>query len=598
MSTPTFVPPRHGGDVAARVLASHGVKYVFTLSGGHIAPILVGAESLGMRVVDVRDEATTVFAADAMARLSGTTVAVACVTAGPGLTNVITPLKNAQLAESPVVVISGAAATLLKGQGALQDIDHLAVVKSLTKFSATITRAADIVPVFKKAFYEAKSGVPGPVFIECPLDVLYSEDLIKGLIGGNASQAGSRIAQIYLHFYVSRLFAGDPWGPKDLAPIPIPSTKPTESQIRSAAKIFAAAKNPVLLIGSQALTKGASIADSVRRAAERLGVATFLAGMARGLLGRNGGGGIQLRHVRKKALQGADVVLMLGIAPDFRLEYGRSLSRKSKVIAVNLSAKTLSWNAGMFGFWNPELAIQADAGEFLIGLVDHLAEGGYRPDGAYLAKLREEDQAKETANMKKAQDRPAEGVNPLAALVALNNALPDDSIIVADGGDFVGTAAYVLQPRGPLSWLDPGAFGTLGVGGGFALAAKLWRPDAQVWIVWGDGSSGYSLAEYDTFRRHNLPVASIIGNDGKWMQILREQQPMLGSAVACELDQGTRYDVVAQGWGAKGFLCSTIGETEDAIREAQAELARPGSGGACLNVLIAKSDFREGSISV
>lgn len=453
-----------------------------------------------------------------MARLSGTTIAVAAVTAGPGLTNVITSLKNAQMAESPVVVISGATATILKGQGALQDIDHLAVVKSLVKFSATITRVADIVPIMKKAFYEARSGVPGPVYLEFPLDVLYSEPMIKQMIGGTASQAGSRLAQLYLHLYTSRLFANDPWGKKDLTPIPIPSTRPSLSQIRSAATIFAGAKAPVLLIGSQALTKGGMIADKLRNAVERLGISTFLAGMARGLLGA--GSPIQLRHVRQKALKDADVVIMLGITPDFRLQYGRSLSRKSKIITVNLNPKSLTANSGYFGFWNPTLIVQADGGEFLVDFVDFLEkETKYKPDGVYLATLKAQDDAKEAANMKKADEVPAKGVNPLAALKALNEMLPQDSIIVADGGDFVGTAAYVLQPRGPLSWLDPGAFGTLGVGAGFALAAKLWRPNAQVWIVWGDGSSAYSLMELDTFRRFNLPVASIIGNDGAWQQV-------------------------------------------------------------------------------
>lgn len=445
-----------------------------------------------------------VFAADAMARMAGSTVAVACVTAGPGLTNVVTPLKNAQMAESPIVLISGAAPVLLKGQGALQDIDHLSVVKSLCKFTATISRVCDIVPVMKKAFYEARAGVPGPVYLEFPLDVLYSEEMIRGLMGGSTSQGGSRLAQIYMHFYLSRLFAGDPWSYKDLTPLPIPSTRPTPKQVQAAAKMFLAAKSPVLLIGSQALTKGAQIADDLREAVERLGITTFLAGMARGLLGKNSS--IQLRHVRKAALKGADVVIMLGITPDFRLEYGRSLSRNSKVITVNLNPNSLTANSGYFGFWNPAMTIKADAGEFLIDFVSHLiADHKYEPDGVYLKAMKAQDMAKDAANLKKAEEMPSSGVNPLAALKKLNDLLPEDSIIVADGGDFVGTAAYILQPRGPLSWLDPGAFGTLGVGGGFALAAKLWRPSAQVWIVWGDGSSGCVfgclLAPFDPFTR-------------------------------------------------------------------------------------------------
>ncbi len=203
--------------------------------------------------------------------------------------------------------------------------------------------------------------------------------------------------------------------------------------------MFIGAKRPVLLVGSQALTKGAAIADDLRRSVEKLGVTTFLAGMARGLLGKDGGGGIQLRHVRKAALKGADVVIMLGIAPDFRLEYGRSLSRNSKVITINLNPKSLTANSGYFGFWNPALTIEADAGEFLVDFVKHLeTEHSYKPDGAYLAQLKPADEAKDKANMKKAEEAPANGVNPLSALKKLNELLPEDSIIVADGGDFVG----------------------------------------------------------------------------------------------------------------------------------------------------------------
>src|SRR5262249_9039777 len=146
-----------------------------------------------------------------------------------------------------------------------------------------------------------------------------------------------------------------------------------------------------------------------------------------------------------------------------------------------------------------------------------------------------------------------DGANPLALLRRLEDALPDDSILVGDGGDFVATASYVLRPRGPLSWLDPGVFGTLGAGAGFAPAAKLCRPRGQVWILYGDGSVGYTLPEWDTFARHRLPIVGLIGNDGGWQQIAREQVEVLGSPVGTVLERSD-YHRAAEGLGAEGIL--------------------------------------------
>lgn len=175
--------------------------------------------------------------------------------------------------------------------------------------------------------------------------------------------------------------------------------------------------------------------------------------------------------------------------------------------------------------------------------------------------------------------------------------MSNDSIIVADGGDFVGTAAYILRPRGPLTWLDPGAFGTLGVGGGFALGAKLCRPESEVWIIYGDGSLGYSVAEFDTFTRHKTPVIALVGNDACWSQIAREQVPMFGSSIGCDLEF-TDYHKVAEGYGGKGFLLrdSSTGEIDKTLSQAQ-EVARDGTA-VLINALIGKTDFRQGSISV
>uniref|UniRef100_A0A8C7XSN8 2-hydroxyacyl-CoA lyase 2 n=1 Tax=Oryzias sinensis TaxID=183150 RepID=A0A8C7XSN8_9TELE len=457
--------PRHGGESVAEVLRAHGVKFLFTLVGGHISPILVACEKVGIRIVDTRHEASAVFAADAVARLSGT-VGVAAVTAGPGLTNTVTAVKNAQMAESPVLLLGGGAATLLQGRGALQDIDQMSLFKPLCKFCASIRTVREIVPTLRKALAIAQSGTPGPVFVEFPIDTLYPYHLVskefapktppKGLMGS--------IISWYLRNHLKNLFAGA-WEARDVCPLSVHIPQATEDQVQKCIELVSRAKKPVILLGSQ--------------------------------------------------------VTLPPSPSDHFVFYFRA----------------------------------------------------------------------------KADEKTERHLNPIKVLHCVDELMAEDSIIVADGGDFVGTAAYIMRPRGPLRWLDPGAFGTLGVGGGFALGAKLCRPESEVWIIYGDGSLGYSVAEFDTFTRHKTPVLALVGNDACWSQISREQVPILGSNVACGL-AFTDYHVVADGYGGKGYLVGR--EEESRLREIikQAQKETKEGKATLLNVLIGKTNFREGSISV
>ncbi|XP_064601840.1 2-hydroxyacyl-CoA lyase 2-like [Liolophura sinensis] len=582
---------KHGGEIVADVLKAHGVKNIFTLVGGHISPILVACEKLGIRVVDTRHEATAVFAADAVARLSGT-VGIAAVTAGPGLTNTVTAVKNAQMAESPVLVMGGAAATLLKGRGALQDIDQMSLFKPLCKFCATVNSVREIGPTVRKALQAAQSGTPGPVFVEFPIDVLYPYSIVKKEIGmkdGGPTSLGQKVINWYLQNHLNNLFAGA-FEARDTQPLPVELPLASRSQVQKCVELISKAKRPVILLGSQA-TLPPTPADDLKAALESLGIPCFLGGMSRGLLGRKSP--IQARQQRRDALKEADVVVMAGAVADFRLGYGRVLSRKSKIIAVNRNKEQLYKNSDMF--WKPHVAVLADVGSFVVSLSKGLK--GYRCDPDWLAKLQQRDEDKERANRDKANEKTAIHLNPLKVLHVVEEMLDDDSIIVADGGDFVGSAAYILRPRGPLRWLDPGAFGTLGVGGGFALGAKLCRPESEVWVIYGDGSLGYSVAEFDTFTRHKTPVIAVVGNDAGWTQIAREQVPMFGSEVACNL-AFCDYHTVAEGYGGKGLILDCYNEDKmvDVIQEAK-DKCRQGDS-VLLNVLIGKTNFREGSISV
>jgi thiamine pyrophosphate-dependent acetolactate synthase large subunit-like protein len=573
-----------GGDLVAAALQAQGVRTVFTLCGGHISPILAAARARGIRIVDVRDEATAVFAADATARLTGLP-GVAAVTAGPGITNTITALKNAQLAQSPVLLIGGAAPTALQGRGALQDIDQRSLVAPHVKRFTKVVRRRDLGPAVDAAFAAARAGVPGPVFVECPVDLLYDEATIRQWYAdaaGKGTSVPDRLLRWYLNRHVQKMFAGS--APAAAAPPPLATPRATDGSRRAAAAALAKAERPLMVIGSQALVR-AGDAAAVAEAVGRLGIPVYLSGMARGLLGRDHP--LQMRHQRRQALREADCVLLAGVPCDFRLDYGRHVRRSATLIAANRSAREARMNR------KPDVAAIGDAGALLIDLArDGAGDPARRAD--WVAQLRARDAARETGIETQAAER-GEFVNPIALLRALDREAGDDAVFVADGGDFVATAAYVLRPRSPLSWLDPGAFGTLGVGAGFALGAALARPGSEVWIVFGDGACGWSLAEFDTFVRHGIPVIAVVGNDGGWTQIAREQVKMLGDDVATVLAR-TAYHEVAAGFGATGLLLRDAAEVPATLARARA-LARGGTP-VLLNVWLDKTAFREGSISM
>jgi thiamine pyrophosphate-dependent acetolactate synthase large subunit-like protein len=579
------LPTLHGGDRVADVLRAHGVRCLFTLCGGHISPILSATKARGIRVVDVRDEATAVFAADATARLSGIP-GVAAVTAGPGITNTITALKNAQLAQSPVILLGGAAPTALQGRGALQDINQRPLVEPHVKLFRKIVRVRDLGPAVEEAFEVAQSDVPGPVFVECPVDLLYDEASIRQWYAdaaGKGKSMADRALRFYLNRHARKMFEGS----KDaivqrVLPVAVP--RASAAARSSALSVLEKAERPLLVIGSQAVVL-AGQADALAKAVAVLGIPVYLSGMARGLLGRDHP--LLLRHQRRQALREADCVLLAGVPCDFRLDYGKHVRRSAVLIAANRSTRDARLNR------KPDIAAIGDAGMFLQELAQAMPAAGTRWDG-WLAQLRGRDDEREGEIDKQAAES-GEFVNPIAFLRALEQAAGDNALLVADGGDFVATASYVLHSRGPLSWLDPGAFGTLGVGAGFALGAALARPDREVWIIYGDGACGYGLTEFDTFVRHGIPVIAVVGNDAGWTQIAREQVKMLHDDVATVLAR-TDYHRVAAGFGAEGILVKTMSEVPGALAKAR-ELANQGKA-VLVNVWLDKTAFREGSLSM
>jgi len=577
----------NAGDIIGQVLREQGVKFLFTLCGGHISPILTGANKAGIRIIDVRDEVNAVFAADAVGRLTDIP-GVAAVTAGPGVANSITALKNAQLAQSPMILLGGAAPTVMKNRGALQDIDQLALVKSITKLAVSIRRNCDIIPVLENAFDVCRSGVPGPVFVECPIDLVYSESNVRQWYGVDSDSQHdwglkSKLLDFYLRRHVDQMFACDF---EDMEPGKTRVTSPDldAGQVSKAVELVAMCRKPVMIIGSQAMLHAGDI-EKLAGAVESLGIPVFLAGMARGLLGRQHP--LQMRHQRKKALKNADLVILAGMPCDFRLNYGRSFGAETKIISVNRSKTDLRLNC------RPDLAALSDPFLFLCALAEVLTPEASDWD-AWIRELQENDEAREKFIASTAEQA-TEFINPLFLLKKINAMVDEKSIIVGDGGDFVASAAYILQPPGPLTWLDPGVFGTLGVGAGFALASKLVQPESEVWLIYGDGAAGFSLQEFDTFVRHKVPVIAVVGNDACWTQIARDQVAVFGDDVATVLRRSD-YHRVAEGFGGQGFLLDRKDDIDRVFKEAK-QAAADGHP-VLVNALLGKTDFRKGSISM
>jgi thiamine pyrophosphate-dependent acetolactate synthase large subunit-like protein len=328
----------NGGKVIARVLKENDIPFLFTLCGGHISPILVGAKEVGIKVIDVRHEATAIFAADAYGRLTGIP-GVAAVTAGPGVTNSVTAVKNAQMAQSPLIILGGAAATVLQGRGALQDIEQIELYKTITKWSTKIEQNCDIVPVLKEAFDVAMSGVPGPVFLECPIDLLYNEKFVREFYHKSYDKSSSFKAKMinwYLKRHVDKLFACsienvDIEKNNEIIPFSI-----NQKDLQKVASYLNNAKRPVLVLGGQA-TKRVELVNELSDVLKNSNLPTFLASMSRGLLGKDHRN--YYRHGRTKALRKADVIIIAGMPADFRLNYGRSINKNGIYISINRSKK-------------------------------------------------------------------------------------------------------------------------------------------------------------------------------------------------------------------------------------------------------------------
>jgi acetolactate synthase-1/2/3 large subunit len=525
-------------------LKAAGVECVFTLSGGHVMGIYDGCIDEGIRVIDVRHEQAATHAADAWARLNPGKVGVAILTAGPGVTDGVTGVANAWRANSPILVIGGQGPFANLRRGSLQEMDHVGLMRPITKWADACYQTERLGEYVELAIRTALSGVPGPAFLEVPMDVLH--------------------------------------GPVDFDNVKVPtfrdvrvaSTASTDA-VEAAAEIIAGAGKAMIMAGTA--LKWSEGAAELEAFVEATSMPCFTNGMGRGQLAMSHPQ--FFNRSRKDALAGSDVVILAGTPLDFRMRFGASIPADTKIVQLDLDETLIGQNRAT------DAGLVGNLGRNLAALAHALHERGGVDFSDWSTELRaiEDDAEAALATQLSSDEVPIDPLR-LCAEIAEVVAADDTMIVIGDGGDIVAQASKVLRVPDNGTWMDPGPLGTLGVGMPFAIAAQLAHPDRRVLIVYGDGSFGLNGFEYDTAVRFGLPIVGIIGNDAAWGQMMRPQAMLYGEdrLVATELS-ATRYDLVVEALGGHGECVTEPDEIRPAIERALAS-GKP----AVVNVMIRK----------
>jgi acetolactate synthase-1/2/3 large subunit len=507
----------HGGRLVARRLAAHGVTKLFTLSGGHLFSVYDGCREEGIDIVDTRHEACAAFAAEGWAKVTRTP-GVCALTAGPGVTNGMSALGSALQNHSPMLVLGGRAPAMRWGQGSLQEIDHVPFVRPLTRFAATAGATAEIPGLIDEAWAAAVRPHSGPAFVDLPLDHVFME-------------------------------ASD----EDADEEPARRPAPPVPDLARALTLLAEAERPVIMAGTNLYWGHGE--DALRELIEARRIPVFLNGLARGCIPADHE--LFFSRARSTALKGADVALVVGVPMDFRLGFGKSFGEDTEIVAIDVAEPERDHPR--------EVAdeLYGDVAAILAGLV----EGHGLDTGEWVESIRAVEREKREAERELREDGRAP-LHPMRLYAELGEVLDRNAIVIGDGGDFVSYAGRVIDSYEPGCWLDPGPFGCLGSGPGYALAAKLAHPDRQVVLLLGDGAFGFSGMEFDTLARHGVNVVGVMGNNGIWALEKHPMEFIYGYSVAADLRPETRYDQVVEALGGHGELVREPGEFRGAMERA------------------------------
>jgi acetolactate synthase-1/2/3 large subunit len=521
MTTEAQTSLLHGGRLIARRLKAHGVTKLFTLSGGHLFSIYDGCRAEGIDIVDVRHESAAAFAAEGWAKVTRQP-GVCALTAGPGVTNGLSALGSALQNHSPVLALGGRAPAMRWGQGSLQEIDHVPFVRPLVKLAATAGSTAEIPALIDEAWATALAPHSGPAFLDFPLDYVFME-------------------------------AEEP------EPASEGARRPAEADARAldrAVALLRDAERPVIMAGTDLYWGHGEAA--LLELASALRIPVFLNGLARGCVPADHE--LFFSRARSAGLKGADVALVIGAPMDFRLGFGGSFGDETDVVVVDVAEPQRDHPrapaAELYGDLTTTLRALRDGARARSGATD-----------AWVAALRGVEDDKRAAEREHADDDRAP-LHPMRLYRELSEVLDRNAIVIGDGGDFVSYAGRVIDSYESGCWLDPGPFGCLGSGPGYALAAKLAHPDRQVVLLLGDGAFGFSGMEFDTLARHGVDVVGVMGNNGIWGLEKHPMEFLYGYSVAAELRPETRYDEVVAALGGHGELVRTPAEVKPALERA------------------------------
>jgi len=518
----------HGGRLAARALKAAGVDCLFTLSGGHVMGIYDGCLDEGIEVIDVRHEQAAVHAADAWARLHPGRVGVAVLTAGPGVTDGVTGVANAWRANSPILVIGGQGPFANLRRGSLQEMDHVSLMRPITKWADACQQTERIGEYIELGVRNALSGVPGPSFLEIPMDVLHA--------------------------------------PADLDAIAVPAFRDyrvagaaPDALIDRAAELIGEAEHPLVMAGTS--LKWSEGAPALLEFLDATAMPCYVNGMGRGLVPWDNPQ--FCNRTRKQALADADLVVLAGTLLDFRMRYGASIPPDAKIVQLDLDETLIGQNRAA------DVGLAGNLGVNFAALTRRMTEMGIdRRWEAHRDELRAEESRLE-AELQTNLNSDETPIDPQRLCRDIASVIDDDMIVIGDGGDIVAQASKVVKVPRNGTWMDPGPLGTLGVGMPFALAAQKAFPEKRVLIIYGDGSFGLNGFEFDTAVRFGLPIVGVMGNDAAWGQMMRPQAMIYGEdrLVATELLY-TRYDRVVEALGGHGEHVTDPGEIAPALERA------------------------------
>ena len=548
-----------GGHLVAKALKNEGVDTIFTLCGGHIIDIYDGCLDEGIRIVDVRHEQTAAHAADGYARQTG---GLGCVvtTAGPGCTNAVTGVATAFRSESPVLHIGGQSALSQWKMGGLQDLPHVDLMKPITKFASTVTSTERIADMVAMAARECFAGAYGPAYLEIPRDVLDREIDVGRAVIPAAGRYRASVRSI-----------GDP------------------ADIEKLADILIDAERPAVLFGQQVwAARGHEEAVALLRG---LDIPGYFNGASRGLLPP--GDPHHFDRTRSQAFGKADVLLIVGTPFDFRMGYGRRISKELTLVQIDMDYRTVGKNReidlGMVGHPGAVLAavLQAASGR--------LKAGKQQLRRQWMKQLSEAEQAATEKLMPLFLSNQTP-IHPYRVAYELNEFLTEDTIYIGDGGDVVTISAQAVRPRAPGQWMDPGALGSLGVGTGFALAAKLAHPRKEVLCYYGDGSFGMTSFDMETADRFGAPYVAVIGNNSAMNQIrygqLAKYGPQRGN-VGNKLGD-VEFSKFAHMLGGHGEEIREAHQIAPALRRAREAVARTGRS-AVINIWVDPNEYAPGT---